>query len=220
MEEKTASPPPQANCPEEEGFDDNDYAPDFTNEMLKRPPILPSEDRDKFEQLFEAVEFGATDRKINPGRPKSDMEYFFVGQATTILWELQRWGDIKLKIIASQGRPAAEVVFRRALDVMAPNERVKDVRAAVCDWANRYFSDHEVRALYDAKLEAAGYGTGAVEAEVFLRSLAALATIDKAIAGLERRLFTLMKYLDAAYSSRAPEEEMPPSPAAKRASGG
>ena len=72
----------------------------------------------------------------------------------------------------------------------------------------RYFADPEFRKAYAAKLEAAGYGAGAIEAEAFLRALPSLATIDRQIGALERRLLNILKRLDACYAARHPEAKV------------
>lgn len=48
-----------------------------------------------------------------------------------------------------------------------------------------------------AQLEAAGYGTDAIEAEAFLRSPPSIAQIERLVAGLEKRLLNILQRLDA-----------------------
>ncbi len=205
---------PQSGEPEQkEVLDDNDYRPDFIQKDLDNPPILPGEDPHDFLVIFESIEFG----NFSKGRPKTDTEYSLVWQATTLSWELKRWEKMKLKIISSQGRPAAEAVFRRTLHVMVPEGDVEDPKAAARELGYRYFASPDLRSSYDKTLEKAGYGSGAVDAEICLRSLPSLTTIEKLVAGLNRRLSNIRKELNQAYASRDPEEEMPESPAAKRA---
>jgi hypothetical protein len=196
---------------EEEGFDDSDYIPDFIQKLIDDPPLLPGESKDHFLQMFESFEFTSN------GRPKTDVEYILVYQATMVTWDLMRLERMKVKILASQKRPAAESVFRRSFDNVAAEGESEDIKTSARKWGRRYFADPEYRRAYAAKLEAAGYGAGAIEAEAFLRALPSLGQIERLIAALEKRLLNILKKLEACYASRDPEMNMPRSGAASRA---
>jgi hypothetical protein len=187
---------------EEEGFDDGDYSPAFIEELVRNPPLLPGERQNDFELVFESYEFGAN------GRPKSGSEYLLVYQATTITWELMRLDRMKIKILAYQNRHAAEVVYRRTFENLPAEGESEDIKTSARKWGRRYFADPEFRKAYAAKLEAAGYGAGAIEAEAFLRALPSLATIDRQIGALERRLLNILKRLDVCYAARHPEAKV------------
>ena len=196
---------------EEEGLDDNDYMPDFVRAKLDNPPLLANESKDDFQAIFESYEFPSN------GRPKTDAEYLLVYLATTVTWDLMRLERMKVKILAYQGRFAAESIYRRTCDNLGTEGEPKEVASSARKWAQHYFSDPEYRKAYAAKLEAAGYGAGAIEAEGFLRSLPSLGQIERLIAALEKRLLNILKKLDACYATRDQEMEMPRSVAASRA---
>jgi hypothetical protein len=198
---------------EDEGFDDNDYIPIFIQRLIDDPPVLPNESKSEFLQVFESYEFP------HNGRPKTDVEYLLVYQATTITFELLRLERMQADIVKMQRRPAAEIIYRMASDDVATTDELKDVRAAARKNGRRYFADPEYRKTYVAKLEESGYGAGAVEAEAFRRSLPSVTTLERQKAGLQRRLFDVLKRLDAAFATRDPEMKMPKSLSAKCASG-
>jgi hypothetical protein len=190
---------------EEKELDDQDYQPHFIAEKLKNPPVLPGEDERDFQALFESYEYGS----FSVGRPKTDHEYRLVWAATTLEWELHRLEEMKFKIIASQGRAAAETVFRRNLHVMAPDEDIEDPKATVREFGRRYFSSTDIRDIYNKRLAEGGNGPGAVDAEMFLRSLPSIGAIEKLIVSQERRLSKIWQQLDDCFASRDPEEKMP-----------
>jgi len=98
-----------------------------------------------------------------------------------ITWKLMRLDRMKSKILACQNRPAAEAVYRRTFDDLSTEGDSEDIGTSARKWGRRYFADPEHRKAYAAKLEAAGYGAGAIEAEGFLRALPSLTTIDRQI---------------------------------------
>jgi hypothetical protein len=69
----------------EEIYDDNDYIPDFIQELVDDPPILAGESKDGFARLFESFEMDYTQR------PKTDLEYFWTYRATVATWEVMRY---------------------------------------------------------------------------------------------------------------------------------
>jgi hypothetical protein len=196
---------------EEEGVDDNDYIPDFIQKLIDNPPLLPGESEVHFLQMFESFEFASN------GRPKTDAEYILVYQATMVTWDLMRLERMKVKILTYQGRFAAENIYRKTSDNLGTEGEAKEAATPARKWAQHYFADPEFRKAYAAKLEAAGYGAGAIEAEAFLRSLHSLGQIERLVAALEKRLLNILKKLDACYASRDPEMKIPRSVAASRA---
>jgi hypothetical protein len=182
---------------EDEGFEEEeDCSPDFIEELIRNPPLLPGESQSDFELIFESYEYGAN------GCPTSTSEYMLVYQATMITWQLMRLERMKVKILAYQQRPAAETVYRRTFDNLSAEGNSGDSKASARKWGLSYFADPEYRKAYAAKLEAAGYGAGAVEAEAFLRALPPLTTIDRQIGALERRLLNILKRLEACSAAR------------------
>ncbi len=186
----------------EEGFDDDEYIPDFIDDLLKNPPLLPGESKSEFGGIFEKYEL------FHNGRAKTVAEYMMVYQATTITWELMRYERMKVKIRVYNGRSAAEAIYRKSYENLATEGEPKEFKSSARKWTQHYFADPEYRKAYAAKLEAAGYGAGAVEAEAFQRSLYPLSQIERLIANLEKRLFSILKRLDEIYASRHPQMKM------------
>jgi hypothetical protein len=90
-----------------------------------------------------------------------------VAQATTITWELMRYECMKVKILVYQGRFAAETIYRKSYESLATEGEPKEFKTSAKKWTQHYFADPEYRKSYAAKLEAAGYGAGAIELKVF-----------------------------------------------------
>jgi hypothetical protein len=199
---------------DEEQFDDNDYIPDFIQEMLDTPPVLPGESADAFVALFESYELDYKQR------PKTDQEYFLVLQATTATWELMRYDRMKVAIEANQRRAAVESLHRRtsAIEPLS-KEGSKRIDNSTRDGAATYFTDAAYRTEFAAKLKRAGFASNGVEGEAFLRALPSLTAIERLITSTEKRLANTLRKLDAAYATRDPEQRMPRSTAATRTDG-
>src|SRR5262249_24450948 len=75
---------------EDEDFDENDYSPNFIKRLIDDPPVLPHESKDEFVQVFESYEFRPN------GRPKTDLEYMLVYEATTVTFELLQLERIRV----------------------------------------------------------------------------------------------------------------------------
>ncbi|WP_338699173.1 hypothetical protein V5279_16805 [Bradyrhizobium sp. 26S5] len=194
----------------DEGWDDTDYTPDFIEDLLDDPPILPNEDKDKFNQLFESFE-------QNQQRPKTDFEYLLTFQATIAAWELMRYEGLKIAIIAKERPGAVKALYRRyAVDKVAQSEVDQSTLSARND-AMRHFVDPEYQKVFMQKLECDGFGRSAVDAEAFGRALNSLSAIDLLIQSAEKRLADCLKRLEEAYRGRDPEQPMPRSMAARRA---
>lgn len=195
----------------DEGWDDTDYTPDFIEDWLDAPPILPNDDADAFRRLFESFELE------NQHRPKTDFEYRFTFTATVIAWDLLRYDRIRAAIIAKEGPGAVKVLHRRlGLDQVAQAE-ADQPKPPARNASMQYFADPEYRKDFMRKLESYGFGRSAVEAEAFGRALNSLSVIDRLIKSAEKRLADCLKRLEEAYRGRDPEQPMPRSMAAHRA---
>ena len=181
-----------------DGFDDDDYEPDFIKDWLRNPPLLPGEDQGEFEQMFESFAL------FHNGRPKTVAEYMMVKQATTITWEIMRHERFKVKILIYEGRFAVEAIYRKTYENLATDGEPKEFKSSAKKWTEHYFTNPEYRKAYAAKLESGGYGAGAIEVEAFQRSLYSLSQLDRLIANLEKRLFDILKRLDQIYAGRHP----------------
>lgn len=195
---------------EEEGYDDADYIPDFVQELIDNPPILPGESENAFIQLFESFVYDYKQR------PKTDFEYILTYQATVAAWELMRLERLKVAIVMTERRPAAESLHRRSAADPSTQEESNDIRKSARKGGMMYFTDPDYRKKFGEKLERAGFGTNAVEAAAFVRALGSLTAIDRLIKSAEKRLADCLKRLDAAYAGRDPEQPMRRSIAASR----
>jgi hypothetical protein len=177
--------------------DDSDRTPWFIQKMIDDPPVLPGESAEAFVGVFQSFE-------LSEGEPPTtDAEYLLVYQATMVTWELLRLERTKVKVLKYQGRFAAEVVYRKSYESLTGEADSKGVAGAARKWGERYFADPEYRKAFAAKLEAAGYGADAVEAEAFRRSLPSIAQIERLIASSEKRLLNILKRLDALRDPKA-----------------
>jgi hypothetical protein len=193
-------------------YDDTDYIPDFIQEMIDDPPIFPGESKDGFVGLFESFEFGYRQR------PKTDLEYLWTFQAAVAAWETMRYERIKAAIVASERRMAVETLHRQISSETITNKEFIAMRNSARENTRLFFADPIYRKKFAEQLELAGFGARAIDAAAFGRAITSLATIDRLIKSAEKRLADCLKKLDLAYSTRDPEDEMPRSLAAKRAS--
>jgi hypothetical protein len=193
-----------------EGYDDAEYIPDFVQEWLDNPPILPGESKDAFVEMFESFEFGYKQR------PKTDFEYMLTFQATVAAWELVRFERLKVAIIMNERRSAVESLHRRCAADPSSQDECNDIKKSARNGGMTYFTDPVYRKKFAVKLERAGFASNAVEAAALLRALGPLGSIDRLIKSAEKRLADCLKRLDAGYAARDPEQSMPRSLAASR----
>jgi len=177
--------------------DEPDRTPRFIQKMIYDPPLLPGESADAFLGVFESFE-------LSEGEPPDTVaEYLLVYQATMVTWELLRLERTKVKVLKYLGRFAAEAVYRKSHESLTGDTDSKGSAGAARKWGERYFADPEYRKVFAAKLEAAGYGADAVEAEVFLRYPQSIAELERLIANSEKRLLNILKRLDALRDPKA-----------------
>jgi len=200
-------------------FDDNDeelqedeetreYRPLFIEKMLEAPPILPGESKTDFASVFESYEY---DYKP-PHRPKSDIEYHWVWQATVATWTLMRLERMAAAIVANAQRPAAELLHEKAYGLVpsSKEERRKHKQSAK-EGAMDYFLDPDYRRKFDSQLERGGFSTNAVEGEAFLQALPSLTQIERLKKSAKKDRDDALKQLDLVYANRHPDQPMPQS---------
>lgn len=194
-----------------DGYDETDYIPDFILDVVSNPPILEGESADAFEALFESIEYSGDHR------PKSDYEYILVLQMTTASFELLRYDRMKAAIQMNSQRVVVDTLHRRLKEMPSTKDDVEKIAQSARKGTVAYFTDPEYRKSFAETLKRNGYGPHSVEGDAFLRSLPSLATIDRLIASTEKRLATCKTKLDAAYALRKPQQPMPISYSASRA---
>ncbi len=183
---------------DDEEFDDKDYTPTAITDLLEAPPLLPHESEDQFVALFESFEQAAN--------PKTVQEYWLVWYITNLTWEVMRYSRMKIAVMLNHQRGAVESLFRKTHDTAAL-KNAGDFRAIEADAnAKKFFADPAYRESASQKFVAAGFSPDGVEAEAFVRSLTALATIERLIVSAQKRLTQFLKELEKRCDDRQTEE--------------
>ena len=185
----------------EEGLDDADYTPNFIDKLLRNPALLPLEYREDFETVFSHFEHN------HLGRAKTALEFILVSEATKLVLNLERYDRMKSAIFLNQQRSAVEMLLRKTHEGAAMQDVGPMLHAVAHLEAQQYFNNSAYKAQANSTFQGAGYAPDAVEGETFLRALPAHALIEKLIASAQKRLFGILKDLEARYANRDPEEK-------------
>ena len=153
----------------------DEYVPLFVRAWLKKPPLMPNEQRADFISIFRSHEI------THAGRAVTDADYRKVWQATVLTMELLRLDRLKVAIMRIQERPAVETMLQKTHDGAALQgaEAAAGLKVACHLDAKKYYTDTNFQEKSARNFQAAGFGPDAVEAETFLRCLPSLAVIEK-----------------------------------------
>src|SRR6202011_5499235 len=80
--------------------DKKSYLMDVLYRHLDTPPLLPDENEEEFNQLFDSFE--------DYGKPQNPRDYMAVYQATVLTWDVLRYQQMKIGVLRSHQRPALE----------------------------------------------------------------------------------------------------------------
>src|ERR1700692_3889266 len=167
--------------------DKKSYLMDVLYRHLDPPPLLPDENEEEFNQLFDSFE--------DYGKPQNPRDYIAVHQATVLTWDVLRYQQMKIGVLRSHQRPALESLLReiqvRAAAKKGNSETVakSEARQLAAPW----FKDPATRPAMMKMIENAGYPPNALDVEAFQLALPALATIERLIVSAQKRLD---KFLD------------------------
>jgi hypothetical protein len=103
--------------------------------LLPKPPLLSSESADEFDRIHAALE--------NEIKPEGIIEYMYVGDISSILWEILRLRRCKVGIVNAGFRAALEHLLTQLLRVPGPlDHTVKDEAKGL---AFRWFTEAGAR---------------------------------------------------------------------------
>jgi hypothetical protein len=154
---------------------------------LDTPPLLPDENEEEFNQLFDSFE--------DYGKPQNPRDYIAVYQATVLTWDVLRYQQMKIGVLRSHQRPALESLLRKIKVRTASKMGISEVvaQSEARELAASWFKDAASRPAMMRVIENAGYPPDALEVEAFQLALPALAPIERLIVSAQKRLG---KFLD------------------------
>jgi hypothetical protein len=154
---------------------------------LDTPPLLPDENEEEFNQLFDSFE--------DYGKPQNPRDYMAVYQATVLTWDVLRYQQMKIGVLRSHQRPALESLLRKIKVRTASKMGISEVvaQSEARELAAPWFKDAASRPAMMRVIENAGYPPDALEVEAFQLALPALAPIERLIVSAQKRLD---KFLD------------------------
>jgi hypothetical protein len=170
---------------------------DILKRLLESPQLLPHENAEEFNQLFDSLE--------DYGKPQSSRDYMAVYQATVLTWDVLRYQNMKIGVLRSHRRPALESLLRK---IQVRTASKKGIAEAVAQSEARqlaapWFKDPTSRPAMKKALEDAGYPPNALEVEAFQLALPALATIERLIVSAQKRLNLFLDDLERTSKARA-----------------
>jgi hypothetical protein len=167
--------------------DKKSYLMDVLYRHLDTPPLLPDENEEEFNQLFDSFE--------DYGKPQNPRDYIAVYQATVLTWDVLRYQQMKIGVLRSHQRPALESLLRKIKVRTASKMGISEVvaQSEARDLAAPWFKDAASRPAMMRVIENAGYPPDALEVEAFQLALPALAPIERLIVSAQKRLD---KFLD------------------------
>ena len=154
---------------------------------LDTPPLLPDENEEEFNQLFDSFE--------DYGKPQNPRDYMEVYQATVLTWDVLRYQQMKIGVLRSHQRPALESLLRKIKVGTASKMGISEVvaQSEARELAAPWFKDPASRPAMMRVIENAGYPPDALEVEAFQLALPALATIERLIVSAQKRLDQYLK---------------------------
>jgi hypothetical protein len=167
--------------------DKKSYLMDVLYRHLDTPPLLPDENEEEFNQLFDSFE--------DYGKPQNPRDYIAVYQATVLTWDILRYQQMKIGVLRSHQRPALESLLRKIKVRTASKMGISEVvaQSEARELAAPWFKDAASRPAMMRVIENAGYPPDALEVEAFQLALPALAPIERLIVSAQKRLD---KFLD------------------------
>ena len=167
--------------------DKKSYLMDVLYRHLDTPPLLPDENEEEFNQLFDSFE--------DYGKPQNPRDYMAVYQATVLTWDVLRYQQMKIGVLRSHQRPALESLLRKIKVRTASKMGISEVvaQSEARELAAPWFKDAASRPAMMRVIENAGYPPDALEVEAFQLALPALAPIERLIVSAQKRLD---KFLD------------------------
>jgi hypothetical protein len=187
---------------DETEFDDAEYTPAFIQKVLDDPELLPHQIREDFVWVFEEFEYS------HLGRAKTTYEYILVNEAAKLVLGLQHLDRLENAILTTVRRPALESLMRKTHEAAPMKGAEAAIRGSAVLRATQYFTDPAFKVKSDREFEAAGYGPDALESEAYLRSLSSLTVIHRQKAADRKALFSILRELEARFTSRHPEKKI------------
>jgi hypothetical protein len=164
---------------------------------LDTPPLLPDENEEEFNQLFDSFE--------DYGKPQNPRDYIAVYQATVLTWDVLRYQQMKIGVLRSHQRPALESLLRKIKVRTASKMGISEVvaQSEARELAAPWFKDAASRPAMMRVIENAGYPPDALEVEAFQLALPALAPIERLIVSAQKRLNVFLDDLERTSKANA-----------------
>jgi hypothetical protein len=182
----------------EEGSENRSLIPRFIRKKLENPKLLPGESAREFYALFRELEYSADEGA------KTAADYEMIYQATDLIWNLQRYEGMRVRIIR-HFLPAAVAALLRRVSRYGYAEPGSLAYEALDADARNYFTSEEQKKLWHDKLAASGFAPDAIETEAFQQALPQIAIIERQVVAARRQLMAFLKEIDRRNARRAHE---------------
>jgi hypothetical protein len=166
--------------------------PKTIGDLLCEPPVLPDESEEPFWELFESF--------VAYANPENIIEYHLVHTATVCRWEIKRYSSMAIAVTTNQQQAGLASLFEQTTVTGLGKVAKHLVTAQATKNAMKCFLDSDYREEAYMDFETRGF---IPDAQAFLLSLPALATIERLLASAEKRYAVTMKDLERRMASRA-----------------
>lgn len=168
--------------------------PKFIQKNFVFPPLLPDENEEDFEELFDSL--------VKAVGAETIIEFHQVYDVAILTWEIRRYQQIRMKLIGNHTRQAVRNAFAMMLTDRSPTAPETILKNDIAEKTEKFFSDPQFREQAMSEFDLADYS---VEAATFAQALPEIAAIERLIASAQKRLLSFLGNLEKRCEARAKE---------------
>lgn len=184
--------PPKTPTEQESKESPRSKWPKMIQKLFIRPPLLPDENEEEFEELFDSF--------VKAVGAETVIEFHQVYDVAILTWEIQRYQSTRMKLIGNHTRQAVKNTFAMMLTDQSPVVAEAIVNHATATKTENFFSDPEFRAQAVSEFDEVDYS---IEAATFALALPEIVAIERLIASAQKRLLSFLDNLEKRCAARA-----------------
>lgn len=166
--------------------------PKMIQKLFIRPPLLPDENEEDFEELFDSF--------VKAVGAETVIEFYQAYDVAILTWEIQRYQRTRMKLIGNHTRQAVKNTFAMMLIDQSPVVVEAIVNHGTATKTENFFSDPQFRDQALAEFDEVDYS---IEAATFALALPEIVAIERLIASAQKRLLAFLDNLEKRCAARA-----------------
>ncbi len=168
--------------------------PKFIQKNFVFPPLLPDENEEDFEELFDSL--------VKAVGAETVIEFHQVYDVAILTWEIRRYQQTRMKLIGNHTRQAVKNAFGVMLADRSPITPEAILKHEIAEKTERFFSDARFREQAVNDFDNVDYS---IEAATFAQALPEIVAIERLIASAQKRLLSFLGNLEKRCEARAKE---------------